>query len=739
MADNNRKEKIFKIVERIERSSLSPQKYIQRYSVPFSIAQFYRYRAQLSQKGKEGLKDKRKEGNNRKMGREEIAFLRGFIKGETEMSPAKALRAMADELGTEVHYSTMNRMFKKIGVVSSKPKSEVGKKEQVSCAGFELISAIAVHLDWPAYTAQRVMDVIDRRRIEPQPDCRPDKYGRNAKGHFTKKYNQRSTVRKMRFTSIELKRAKKDLSQMDIFETSSENIERKCLAILALPLVTMNGAVRHVNAAVGNALSGFCGFNYKQATLDRFLRELKYLGVSESLLIGQIRFWFEKWKIRDSELELPFLCYYIDGNTKPLWSKYRVKKNKVTMLGRVMGCLEQVFLHDSHGRPIYFETYSGHGPVGVYTLSMMDKVEQYIKMSIGTAQVSRVLVMYGASNSVETLRAFASQDRYHYITTLDDNQWSERKIRHLDVAERYINGDATLFDCEIELKDSKEKDYLIIVRAVRIEWDNGRNTILLTSLPSDTIGTSLVVKAYFDRWPFEELSFRSMKGFVSLHRVAGYGKQLVDDPTVRKDQEKLKASIKKLKQVLKKPLAEIFRETATLSDCIRHERKLRIRGGIKDGERIQSKKDQESLKAYKYEIGKIQRRIKKIEKKHEKKFNNLKQCEKSWLRLQGKEVVYKVDVELDQILTYFRVSLANVSAYFLKEFLQMGSLSFTTLMQSVLLLDGEIEETTEHRYVVLKQNLKEPAMMEKLEVALAKLNALSPRTLSGKHYHFSLS
>ncbi len=68
----------------------------------------------------------------------------------------------------------------------------------------------------------------------------------------------------------------------------------------------------------------------------------------------------------------------------------------------------------------------------------------------------------------------------------------------------------------------------------------------------------------------------------------------------------------------------------------------------------------------------------------------------------------------------------------------MGSLSFTTLMQSVLLLNGEIEETTKHRKVVLKRNPKEPAIMEKLEVALAKLNALSPRTLSGKHYHFSL-
>ncbi len=614
MVIHKREEEIFKIVARIERSALSPKKYIQCHKVPFGIAQFYRYRSQLSLNGKQGLKDKRKEGNNRKMGKEEMAFLRGFIKGRSEVSPTEALRALADEFGTEVHRSTMSRVLRKLGVVTAKNKSETEKKEHSSCAGFELISALAVHLGWPAYTVQRVIGVIDRRRMEPQPDYRPDKYGRSTKGRFTKRYNLRSTVRKMRFASIELKRSKKNLHQMNIFKTSSQNMERKCLALFALPLVTMNGAVRHVNAALGNALTGFCGFNYKQGTLDRFLRELKYLDVSESLLMGQIRFWSDKWKIRDSELELPFLCYYIDGNTKPLWSGRRVKKNKVTMLGRVMGCLEQVFLHDSHGRPIYFETYSGHGPVGVYTLSMMDKIEQYMKKVLGPAPVSRVLVMDGASNSVETLRAFASQDRYHYITTLDDNQWSERKLRHMGSAERYINGDATLYDCEIELKDSKEKNYLIIVRAVRIEWDNGRNTILLTSLPSNTIGTSLVVKAYFDRWPLEELTFRSMKGFVSLHRVAGYGKQLADDLNVREKQEKLKADIKELKQVLKKPLAEISRETETLADCIQQEHELRIRGGVKDGQRILSKEDQGYLKDCEREIGKVQRRMKKIEK-----------------------------------------------------------------------------------------------------------------------------
>ena len=101
--------------------------------------------------------------------------------------------------------------------------------------------------------------------------------------------------------------------------------------------------------------------------------------------------------------------------------------------------------------------------------------------------------------------------------------------------------------------------------------------------------------------------------------------------------------------------------------------------------------------------------------------------------------VYKVDVELDQIMTYFFVPLSNICAYFLKEFLQLGPLSFSTLMQSVLLLNGEIEETHEQRKVILIRNLKEPELMKKLEKALIKLNArndkLSQVSITSFFYH----
>ncbi len=69
----------------------------------------------------------------------------------------------------------------------------------------------------------------------------------------------------------------------------------------------------------------------------------------------------------------------------------------------------------------------------------------------------------------------------------------------------------------------------------------------------------------------------------------------------------------------------------------------------------------------------------------------------------------------------------------------MGPLSLSTLMQSILLLDGDIEETDKQRRITLTRNPKEPAMMRKLDVAFVKLNALSLCTHSGKNYQFALS
>ena len=61
---------------------------------------------------------------------------------------------------------------------------------------------------------------------------------------------------------------------------------------------------------------------------------------------------------------------------------------------------------------------------------------------------------------------------------------------------------------------------MAVVRAGRIDWDYCMRTVLTASLPKEAVGASLVVKAYFDRWPYEELQFRGMKSFACLNRRA---------------------------------------------------------------------------------------------------------------------------------------------------------------------------------------------------------------------------
>src|SRR5207244_10297283 len=98
-----------------------------------------------------------------------------------------------------------------------------------------------------------------------------DREGRNRQGQFTGAYNRRAEICAQRFASVEDKRKGKNYSRMALFQSGEFVVERKCLGILALPLITLNGLMRSANNPLGNALEHFCGYNYQHHTLDKFL------------------------------------------------------------------------------------------------------------------------------------------------------------------------------------------------------------------------------------------------------------------------------------------------------------------------------------------------------------------------------------------------------------------------------------------------------------------------------------
>jgi hypothetical protein len=746
--DDAKRKMILDWIDLVKRSELSVVGFFKNNKVPFSKAQYFNYKKQISISGPEGLEDRRKLGGNRKLSVEAEGFLRGSIKSKPDVTLEWLQSAIFENFDCEVSASAISRALKRvcgnqISLSIGRPKS-ISEKEDVinPLGGFEIIVAIAYHLGWPQRIAELISNEIKilsaTKEFKINAEQR-DKKGRKS-GKFSRRYNQRKDVRDNRFASISDKRANKNWQSMDVVRDNPKVLIRKSLAMLSLPVITMNGNVRTVDLALGESLEHLCGFNYKQSTISKYLSELKYLGISTCLLQDLPEFWRLCWgdELADS-MGGALICYYIDGNTKAVWSSQRVKKNKVTMLGRVMGCLEQVFIHDGFGHPIYFETFSGHGPVGEHILSLFEKIEDAIlDVPRSSTKVYRAIVMDAASNSVKTLRAFADQQKYYYVTPLDDNQWNERKVIKFGRPSRYRYGKATLRELDIELEDSNEKGYLISSRAIKIDWDNGKMTILITSLPLKIVDASEVVWSYFQRWPAQELQFRYKKAAVSLNRVAGYGRKEIENSRVIEAQQKSAKRIEELSKELEEPIHRISIHEKAIDNLIPKERRIKAKGKIKKGKRILSKKLQPELDKYKKKINYRSKEIKKIEKEHGKKFAMLRKHQKEWLRLQGKERVYEIDVELDQIVTFYRVNLANLLAYFIHHFLDGVSTSMVMILHQIIHLQAKIEESGEERKIKLRSNKKDPETMRKLSFALEKLNSLNIQGPRGKFMRFSL-
>lgn len=352
--------------------------------------------------------------------------------------------------------------------------------------------------------------------------------------------------------------------------------------------------------------------------------------------------------------------------------------------------------------------------------------------------MKRVLVMAAASNSVKALRAFASQEKYHYITPLDDNQWHERNVVRMDRACRYAYGEGTLREAVIELEDSPQKGYLIRTRAVKIEWDNGKTTVLLTSLPLKVVGASEGVRSYFTRWPAEELQFKSMKGVVSLNRVAGYGTQETTDEQVMEKQRHAEKRIAELGKELEPQLEEISTHEQAVAKLIPKMRRLKAQSEIEDGKRKMAPDLMKKLETYRKSLRTHEQEMKRIEKERPREFRLLRKHQREWLRLQGKETVYKVDVELDRILTFHRVSLAHLYAYFVKYFLGGVSTSMLTLLHKIIHLHAKVVQTKEIRKIVIAYNKKDRDTMEVLAAAIDKMNELEVTGPHGKRMVFAL-
>jgi hypothetical protein len=739
MPEEERIYEILSTIRKIEESKQPVIVYFNQNSVPFSRAQYYRYRRILQKYGEEGLRDERKDGNYTKLTERIKDYVIAIVKENRSISSSQLQSKILNQFDVQISLSGLNN-FRASASLTRLPAHKEEKYKRQKSGGGEILTSLSFFTHIVELYTKTITEQVNAVRQSPlfeqNKDIEKDNPDIRLHGKFTRGYNQLEFVRENRFKSIDDKIKDKDFSAMNIFEMSEKTISRYNLALLCLPLVTSNGRSSRVNRVKGNDLSFLCGYNYKDASLNRYIQELKYLKVSDHLINATAKFWMDFWR-NESPDETYFVCYYIDGNTKAFWSSNRYYKGRVTMLGRVMNCLENVFIHDGKGHPLYFQTFQGHADLGEHALPMLTKLTELLDDPSAHITVKRILVMDGGGNGVKTLRAFKDSDEY-YITILDDNQTKERKFKHIREEMGYKYGNATLVDCKIELLDSKESGYIYECRAVIVKWDNSRKSVLITDIPHELLDANEITKRYFDRWPMQEKQFRDAKSGVNIHRITGYGKKIENYDKMSEKHGEMCEKITQLKAELEKPLLEIEAIEEQLTDLYRQERTYREKSKIVDGKRVLSEVDSVELKNYETKINKYLRQQRTIEKEHKDAFKRLKKYLKEEKRIRDKDKVYRIDTELDQIMTCFKMSFVNLCSLFLTRCMDHEKFELQTLFESIFQLNGEAFIDNEGKRIELEMNPKEPELMDKLNKGLSILNTMNIRDPDGHSIRFSI-
>jgi len=738
MTETDRIAEIIRIMEDIEKSPLSVSQYFKDRAPPFGRAQYYLYKKAMQERGIGGLIDQRNKGNHLKFTDKMKNFIKGLLNQNQSMTSEDVQKVIENEFGTSISITVINDFrresnLSRVSPQKDQPLMESGASEIAIALAIDtgIINVLTVSI---CFGVEKIRESERFKESASNPKDYPDL---RSKGKFTTEYNNSPQVRSSRFKPLEEKIDNKRFDTMRIFSLTKESIMRYTLALFSLPLVTSNGRVRSVDNPRGNALEYLCGFNYKASTLDMHVRDLKYLQMSNLLIETTAKFWIDFWSSRNKSNNI-FACYYIDGNTKALWSSKSCQKGKVTMLGRVMNCLEQVFIHDGQGHPLYFQTFNGHADFGKNALKMMDQISEYLKNNTDLRNqftVNRILIMDAAGNGVRTLREMTDSG-YYFITMLDSNQVNDRKVKFVSEKKRYEFGDAYLMDFMIELVDSIDKGYIYETRAVQVNWDNGRMCVLITSLPEEIFSTDNVVKSYFDRWPAQELSFKDMKSGVNIHRVVGYTKKLIDNEKVLKNIEILQEDIAEIEKELEVPLNEIKEIEELLQLKIDEERRYREKSMVVNGERQLSEFDAQILKDIQTEINSLKRKIKAIEMDDEKSFNSLKKKRTELARIIDKKKIYSVDVELDQIMTCFKISFANICCYLLEKCFNGEKMTLQQIFETIFELRGKVKVGGDQRNITIERNIKQEKLMKKLDSAFDTINLMGIKDVNGYRYNF---
>ena len=465
---------------------------------------------------------------------------------------------------------------------------------------------------------------------------------------------------------------------------------------------------------------------YSQRYTERFLACLAHAGAAERLTEVVARWTWELWQTEQPEALQPSApeVFYIDGHRKAVYSDVLVPRGPVGKLGgKILGCRELVVLHDAQAHPLLATTHRGDQHLTIGLPQMLHSYEQ----ATGERHVQRVVVdregmaaeflaqlQQEGRQVITLLRSDQYETEQSFDQVGDWHPW--RYNRHGQLicevaAARFRLPRPNPLDPPVEVAVALIRDWRKSVpteAACMIVEENWRADLApqqmefwkagwqATPAPPASSRPKLIpvittgkgeqavelAQIYFERWNCQENSIRDWLIPLNLDTNHGYAKEHVENSELIKRQGALEGRghrLEHLAQVSRARLAYLRDQDHQLEEeaQIYEQRWKELSGRLVQFEAAGRTDERDYFPVKARHVAaewEVRQRKARLEKNAVRRQRILDKCEgycrdlrqvlrrQEDLQVQAREM-YELDHAKDQIMTLFKVGLANLGMW----------------------------------------------------------------------------
>lgn len=457
---------------------------------------------------------------------------------------------------------------------------------------------------------------------------------------------------------------------------------------------------------------------YSYRHTERFLLHLVSLQADQALTEALARWTASVWQIEKKSQEVSF---YVDGHRKPVYTKTLIPRGLIGRLGKRAGCRALALLHDERGHPLLLTTSRGDLHLTQSFSPLLTAYEQvhetlHLKHLVVDREAMAADFLALIHNEGRVMTTILKTKQYHglddflnvgpFVPLTVDNQGTVlrevapaqfRLPRPSAQDEPLLLSVALIRDFRKSVPSQPNEEDLprscwADIRNEEVAWwQEGWQATAAPAQPQEPklipivstasqIDALQLAKTYIHRWPAQENVIKDWLLPLGLDINHGFAKRAVENSEVAKKREALEkqlANVQRFGEAAREKAhrasllaTKLWKETKEHGEALYRALNEQLQAleaqGVTDGKyRVERRKLKDEADA---ELEPLWQRVSRVrEKSHKESDKHERYCRKQRELLRALEdlaaherVMYELDNRKDQIMSVFKVALANL-------------------------------------------------------------------------------